>query len=34
MPRFSPNHHIMHLLFDFGGVLVDLNRARCMQSFH
>ena len=24
----------MHLLFDFGGVLVDLNRARCMQSFH
>lgn len=24
----------MHLLFDFGGVLVDLDRARCMQSFH
>lgn len=24
----------MHLLFDFGGVLVDLDRQRCQQSFH
>lgn len=30
-PIFSPN--IVHLLFDFGGVLVDLDKECCIQAF-
>jgi len=27
------NHHIKNLIIDFGGVLVDLDRSRCINSF-
>ena len=26
-------HNIKNLIFDFGGVLVDLDKARCLQAF-